>query len=198
MKKQLLITIITIFVFVQQLVAQRSEVKFKNDIFSGVYSEVYQQPLWVSYNVLCQNGAISRAGMDFYTNDSIITSDNLDYVNNAYDKGHLAPAAHFNCDKAMLLKTFSYLNCALQQENLNRGVWRLLESHERDLAKKGFNVSVKVELLFTIKSKKLLTGATIPDGFTKTISINGVITERYYFPNIKPKKGSMYEKYLIN
>lgn len=197
MKKQLLIIIIMLFAFTQQLVAQRAQVKFKNDIFSGVYSEVYQQPLWVTYNVLCPKGSASREGMDFYTNDSIITSDNLDYADNEYDKGHLAPAADFNCDKATLLKTFSYLNCALQQENLNRGVWRFLELHERELAKNGSVVSVKIELVFTTKSKKLPTGATIPDGFIKTISVNGVVTECYYFPNVAPPKGAKYTNYLM-
>jgi endonuclease G len=197
MKKQLLIIIITLLAFVQQVAAQRAQVKFKNDIFSGVYSEVYQQPIWITYNVLCPNGSASREGMDFYLNDSIITSDNLDYARNEYDKGHLAPAADFNCDKATLFKTFSYLNCALQQENLNRGVWRFLELHERDLAKKGGTVSVKIELVFTPNSKKLPTGATIPDGFFKTISINGVVTECYYFPNVAPPKGVKYDSYLI-
>lgn len=196
MKKQLLIIIITLFAFTQGLVAQRAQVKFKNDIFSGVYSEVYQQPLWVTYNVLCPNGSASREGMDFYINDSIVTSDNLDYADNEYDKGHLAPAADFNCDKPTLLKTFSYLNCALQQENLNRGAWRFLELHERDLAKKGGVVTVKIELVFSGKSKKLPTGATIPDGFIKTISVNGVVTECYYFPNIAPPKGAKYTNYL--
>jgi endonuclease G, mitochondrial len=196
MKKQLSIIIIMLFAFAQQVVAQRAQVKFKNDIFSGVYSEVYQQPLWITYNVLCPNGSASREGMDFYTNDSIITSDNLDYINNEYDKGHLAPAADFNCDKSTLFKTFSYLNCALQQENLNRGVWRFLETHERDLAKKGGVVTVKIELVFSGKSKKLPTGATIPDGFIKTISINGVVTECYYFPNAAPPKGVKYTNYI--
>ncbi len=197
MKKQLLIVIIALLSFAQQLVAQRAQVKFKNDIFSGVYSEVYQQPLWVTYNVLCPNGTASREGMDFYLNDSIVTSDDLDYANNEYDKGHLAPAADFNCDKNTLFKTFSYLNCALQQENLNRGVWRFLELHERDLAKGGGTVSVKIELVFTPKSKKLSSGATVPDGFIKTISVNGVVKECYYFPNIAPPKGSKYNTYLI-
>jgi DNA/RNA endonuclease G (NUC1) len=49
---------------------------------------------------------------------------------------YLAPAADFNCDLATLRKTFTYLNCALQYDELNRGVWRLLEEHERVLAKK--------------------------------------------------------------
>lgn len=197
MKRQLLIVIIILTTFAQQVVAQRAQVKFKNELFNGVYSEIYQQPLWITYNVLCPNGSASREGMDFYINDSIKTSDDLDYANNEYDKGHLAPAADFNCDKQTLFKTFSYLNCALQQENLNRGVWRFLEVHERDLAKKGGVVSVRIELVFTPKSKKLPTGATVPDGFIKTISINGVVTECYYFPNTAPPRGSKYTNYQV-
>ncbi len=197
MKKQLLIVIIALLSFAQQLVAQRAQVKFKNDIFSGVYSEVYQQPLWVTYNVLCPNGTASREGMDFYLNDSIVTSDDLDYANNEYDKGHLAPAADFNCDKNTLFKTFSYLNCALQQENLNRGVWRFLELHERELAKSGAIVVVNINLSFSAKSIKLPTGTTVPDGFTKTITVNGKVTEKYYFPNVAPVKGKKYPDYMI-
>lgn len=196
MKKQLLIIIINLSVFTQQCVAQRAEVKFNNDIFSGVYSEIYQQPLWVTYTVLCPNGSASRSGMDFYLNDSICTSDDLDYIDNKYDKGHLAPAADFNCDKTTLIKTFTYLNCVLQQENLNRGVWRLLELHERDLAKKGDTISVKIVVVFSDKSNSLATGATIPDGFVKKITINGVLRECYYFPNVAPPKGVKYTNYL--
>jgi len=127
MKKILLLIFFGLLLITQQVFAQRTQVAFKNELFTGVYSEVYQQPLWITYKVLCPTGTASREGMDFYTNDSIKTSDDLDYANNEYDKGHLAPAADFNCDKAMLFKTFSYLNCALQQENLNRGVWRFLK-----------------------------------------------------------------------
>ncbi len=135
--------------------------------------------------------------MDFYINDSIKTSDDFDYANNQYDKGHLAPAADFNCDKQMLFKAFSYLNCALQQENLNRGVWRFLELHERELAKSGAVVVVNINLSFSAKSIKLPTGATVPDGFTKTITVNGKVTEKYYFPNVAPVKGKKYPDYMI-
>jgi endonuclease G len=197
MKKNLLLIFFGLLLITQQAVAQRAQVAFKNELFSGVYSEVYEQPLWITYKVLCPNGKASREGMDFYTNDSIKTSDNLDYASNEYDKGHLAPAADFNCDKKMLLQTFSYLNCALQQENLNRGVWRFLEVHERELAKSGASVNVKIELVFSPKSKKLPTGATVPDGFTKIIMVNNKITEKYYFPNIAPEKGKKYLDYSV-
>ena len=148
------------------------------------YSEVYQQPLNIQYTVLCPAGTASRKGMDFYTNDSIITSDNADYENNIYDKGHLAPAADFTCNTQMLYKTFSYLNCALQDQYLNRGTWRLLESYERELAVKNPGTSVKIILEYK-NSIKLPTGATVPSGFYKKITSGGKVY-MYYFPNTKP------------
>jgi endonuclease G len=197
MKKNLLLLFFGILLITQQTFAQRAKVTFRNELFTGVYSEVFQQPLWITYKVLCPNGTASREGMDFYVNDSIKTSDDQDYANNEYDKGHIAPAADFNCDKKMLFETFSYLNCALQQENLNRGVWRFLEIHERDLAKSNSNVTVRVELIFSPNSKKLPTGATVPDGFIKIISINNKIVEKYYFPNVAPDKGKKYLDYSV-
>lgn len=137
-------------------------------IYEVIYSEEYEQPLEVFYVVECPDGSASRKGMTFYTNDSVHTSDDKDYVNNVWDKGHMAPAADFNCDTEMLFKTFSYLNCALQHERLNRGQWKQLEEFEREMATQFQVVQVMIEVHFTTK-KKLLTGATIPDGFTKTI-----------------------------
>lgn len=195
-KKQLIIYIILITIIPLNLLAQRDSVKFKNDIFSGIYSEVYQQPLTISYKVLCPNGNASRSGMDFYTNDSIKTSDNNDYKDNVWDKGHIAPAADFNCDLVTLRKTFSYLNCVLQHQNLNRGLWRSLETYERSLAK-DYDVFVVVDIIFSSKSKKISTGATVPDGFRKTLYINGLIAGCYYFPNTPTNKGEVYTDYKV-
>ena len=187
--------ILLFFLLLPTLVfAQRADVLVKTDIFTVHYSEVYQQPLKINYSVLCPTGTASRKGMDFYTNDSIITSDNADYENNIYDKGHLAPAADFTCTKEMLYKTFSYLNCALQDQYLNRGTWRLLESYERELAVKNAGTTVEIILEFK-KSIKLPTGATVPSGFYKKITSGGKVY-MYYFPNTKPVS-SKYTDYEI-
>jgi len=174
--------------------AQRADILVKTEIFTVHYSEIYQQPLEIEYEVKCPNGIASRKGMDFYTNDSIITSDNEDYENNIYDKGHLAPAADFTCNTHILHMTFSYLNCALQDQYLNRGTWRLLESYERELAVK--NPGTKVHILLEYKNSiKLPTGATIPSGFYKKI-VSGGKTYMYYFPNSKPRS-SKYSDFEI-
>jgi endonuclease G len=185
MKRLLLLLLLLPAIVFGQL---RDCVNVKTAIYEVNYSEKLEQPTWIKYTVLCPTGTASRAGMDFYTNDTIKTSNNDDYVKNLYDKGHLAPAADFNCTKEMLYQTFSYLNCALQNQYLNRGVWRMLEEYERELAKTE-TVTVTIDLVFSKKSIKLPTGATVPDGFYKTIRLEkSKKTYKYYFANEAPKK----------
>jgi endonuclease G len=193
--KKLLLTlgfILPLFVYGQKTL--RDSIYVKTDMFELVYSEKLQQPKFIRYTVQCPNGAAPRKGMDFYVCDSILTSDDKDYANNPYDKGHLAPAADFNCTSEMLFKTFTYLNCSLQQENLNRTTWRLLEVRERDLSKTQ-KVVVEIRCVYSPKSIVLPTGATIPDAYYKTIKY-GKTTEVYYFKNEKPLTTD-YTKYKI-
>ena len=195
MKKLLLtlIFILPIFVFSQKTL--RDSIYIKTNMFEIVYSEKLQQPKFIKYTVQCPNGTANRKGMDFYTCDSILTSDNKDYENNPYDKGHLAPAADFNCDRDMLFKTFTYLNCSLQQENLNRTTWRLLEARERELAKTNKTVVVEIRCIYSKSSIVLPTGATVPDGYFKIIKY-GKTTEKYYFKNEKPLSTD-FKQYII-
>jgi endonuclease G len=191
--KLLFLFLFPLFVFAQKTL--RDSIYIKTNMFEIVYSEKLQQPKFIRYTVQCPNGEASRKGMDFYTCDSILTSDNKDYENNPYDKGHLAPAADFNCDRDMLYKTFTYLNCSLQQENLNRTTWRLLEARERELAKTNKTVVVEIRCIYSKTSIVLPTGATVPDGYIKTIKY-GKMTEKYYFKNEKPASTD-FKKYII-
>jgi|TARA_R110001606_G_scaffold395577_1_gene568092 DNA/RNA endonuclease G (NUC1) len=159
-------------------------IRIKTDIFTVVYSEVYEQPLQVNYKVLCPSGDADRGGMDFHKVEGVKTSDNHDYKDNPYDKGHLAPAAAFKCDKETLRKTFSYLNCALQHSGLNRGPWKELERFERNLAKVYENIDVVIYVHFENEPEYVKGGALIPSGFTKVISINNERMWKFTFDNI--------------
>jgi endonuclease G len=193
MKKLLFALLLTPVLATAQL---RDSVRIKTDIYEVIYSEKLESPRWVKYTVLCPNGTASRSGMDFYTNDSVKTSSNEDYVKNEWDKGHMAPAADFNCDKEMLRKTFSYLNCALQNQYLNRGVWRMLEEQERVWAQKE-TTTVTINLVFDKTSYTLPTGATVPNGFLKTICLEKSGKKiKFYFPNMTPTK-EKYTEYEI-
>jgi len=183
--KNLLLVLLTLTTFSSFSQVLRDSIVVKTPMFEIVYSEKLEQPKFIRYTVQCPNGTASRTGMDFYVDKTIKTSDAKDYEKNMWDKGHLAPAADFNCDKETLFKTFTYLNCSLQQENLNRTTWRLLEVRERELAKTHKVVQVEIRCIFGPKSILLPTGATIPTAYRKTIKYDGVI-EVYYFKNEKP------------
>lgn len=173
---------------------KRESVIIQTEIFKVEYNEVLEQPMWVEYTIKCPNGDASRKGLDFWEPKGVHTSDDDDYSNNIWDKGHLAPAAAFNCSKEMLKKTFSYLNSSLQHESLNRGIWNRLEGFERNLAN-FYEVKVRIEVLFEGHCEVLPSGATIPSGFKKMIMWDGRV-ETFIFPN-SDTKGTDWQDYHI-
>ena len=187
------LTLIFLFSF-QLLLAQEF---IKREIFDVCYSSKKQQPLWLDYEVECHDGGFSRAGLNFKKDNQFlgVASDNRDYYKNVWDKGHLAPAADFNCSYEKLRSTFSFLNCALQHEKLNRGPWKYLEEYERSLSK-NHQVSVRIVLEFDEQSLLLATGALVPTYFVKILSYNNLI-EVYRFPNNKSVYQTNWQDYLL-
>lgn len=172
-----------------------SQDTIKTDLYEIVYSQALEQPLHVRYKILCPNGQSNRRGMHFFKIDSIHTSDNMDYEDNIWDKGHMVPANSFSCSRDTLYQTFSYINCALQHQSLNRGVWARLERFEKNLAK-FFSVNVEIDVIFKGTPNQLTTGAIVPSGFKKKISFDNKIAI-FYFPN-KDTKGKVWYDFLIS
>ena len=192
-----LLLILLSFVFVsctrEEVLSQpqrplRDSVYVKNAVFEVVYSEVLEQPKWLIYKSTNRPTNVNRGSMDFYTEKDVHTSDSKDYYANIWDKGHLAPAATFSDNMENLKQTFSYLNCALQDQYMNRGEWRLLEEQERKWDDNE-NLTIKVELQFN-PGVKLLTNATVPSAMIKHIYFEKQgIWKCYDFPNTRPFKG---------
>ena len=180
MKKLLLLFLFPISLFGQL----RDSVYFNNNNFTVNYSETLEGPRSIRYTVLCPTGTASRSGMEFYTEKHIKTSDHKDYEANEWDKGHMAPAASFNCNRDMLFSTFTYVNSSLQQQSLNRGVWKKLEVRERELAAQG-PVQVFIRVEYPANPKRVPTNAAIPAGYYKEIKV-GNKRECYYFKNEAP------------
>jgi DNA/RNA endonuclease G (NUC1) len=151
--------------------------------FEILYSQVLEQPLVVEYDVKCPSSGVSRSGMGFYGTKVLVTSDYRDYSDNIYDKGHCIPAASFDCNETLLRKTFSYINCALQHEKLNRTTWKYLEEFERELAE---SEKVHVRIIIDFNTiRRLPSNAAVPTGFYKEISTS---KRRlcFFFPNDQP------------
>ena len=184
-----------IFLFSVQLLSAQDLIQ--RDIFEVCYSTQKQQPLWLEYKVECQGGGFSRKGLNFKKDTQFagITSNNADYYKNVWDKGHLAPAADFNCSYEKLKSTFNFLNCALQHEKLNRGPWKNLEKYERKLSEK-YIVSVHVILEFDEKSLLLASGALVPSYFVKILRFNNRV-QVYRFPNSVSVHNTKWQDYLL-
>lgn len=167
----------------------REEVYVQTPIFEVWYSEVKEQPTKLVYKSENRPTNVNRGSMDFYTEKEVHTSDAKDYYRNVYDKGHLAPAATFSDSMENLKQTFSYLNCALQDQYMNRGEWRLLEEQERRWDDTQTLV-VTVELKWEGEYEILPTGGHVPTEMIKHIYFEGDgVWKCFEFENVKPTKG---------
>ena len=168
------------------------DITIETPIFTVYYSESKQQPISLTYLSTDRPKNVDRGSMNFTTEKDYYTSDNADYKGNPYDKGHLAPAATFSDSEENLRQTFSFLNCALQKDKLNRGAWRFLEAEERK-----WDDTRDLEITIDIEFTDIVMdfGATLPSKFIKHIKFVDDGTYKCFdFPNEDPtKKWDQYE-----
>ena len=169
------------------LISFGQDVRIKNEVFEVLYSQSLEQPLIIKYRSTNRPTNVNRGAMDFYKESNIKTSDAADYKANIYDKGHGAPAATFSDNMINLKQTFSYLNCIMQDQYLNRGEWRLLEEQERKWDDTE-NLTILVKSFFDTPVKRVPTGAAIPSYLQKHIYFEKSNKWKcFVFLNQKPK-----------
>ncbi len=165
----------------------QEKVTIKNKVFEVLYSQELEQPLVIKYHSTNRPTNVNRGTMDFYKEPNIKTSDADDYKANIYDKGHGAPAATFSDNMENLKQTFSYLNCIMQDQYLNRGEWRLLEEQERKWDDTE-NLTIIIKTFFDKTPKRVPTGAAVPSHLQKHIYFEKQkVWKCFVFLNEKPK-----------
>ena len=190
------LTLLFLLLFVGSGFSQlRDSVLVETEIFTIMYSETNEQPLWAEYIVLCPAAGVTRSGLSFWKPADVHTSDNDDYRRTHWDRGHLAPAAAFNCTLDMLRSTFTYVNSALQHQGLNRGAWARLEGFERSLAN-FHTVKVRIDVIFEEEVVQP-HGATLPTHFRKTIWYDDNRIE-FLFPNEDTSGNDFIEFFIEN
>jgi DNA/RNA endonuclease G (NUC1) len=169
------------------LVTIGQDVRVKNEVFDVLYSQSLEQPLIIKYRSINRPTNVNRGTMDFYTEKGIKTSDAADYAKNIYDKGHGAPAATFSDNMVNLKQTFSYLNCIMQDQYLNRGEWRLLEEQERKWDDTE-PLTILIKTFFDNPVKRVPTNAAVPSYLQKHIYFEKQGKWKcFVFLNEKPK-----------
>jgi DNA/RNA endonuclease G (NUC1) len=191
MKKLLILLLLTI----SATVFGQNTLLVDKKIYTVVYSQQLRNPLTVAYKLYKPKSNVKRTG-SFYKEKGIQTAGEDDYKDNVYDKGHMAAAETFSDTEQHMHLTFSYLNCAVQHYQLNRGVWKSLEEHERQWAQQD-SLFVTNRVIFNQPFHPMKSGAFIPDYFEKEIRFMSTgIVRLYRFPNVKPVSDDI-DYYLV-
>ena len=170
--------------------------------FSLSYNETHEQPNWVFYritkeDIICE---VKAKRKNKFKEDTAIPTGSAtidDYKKSGYDRGHLKSSADESCDQSQMDETFLMSNMSPQVPEFNRGIWKSLESHVRDLALLNdsiyvYTAGVLINGLPTIGNNKV----TVPKNYYKIIYIfnNSIVsTESYVIPNINTY--DLYSKY---
>lgn len=146
------------------------------------YNETKEQPNWITYTIPASAAwTYPRPKVAWATLEFTHTSDNEDYYDNVWDRGHGLPSLHVSYDRDKQIASFNYANCFLQHQTLNRHAIRKLEGYVWTELR-GLERHIKIDAVFSEWSEELPTGATVPDGFIYTIEYDNCV-EVYEFEN---------------
>ena len=170
--------------------------------FDICYSCKYKHPLAVTYILkgdLVQR-KLSRKHLTFrpdYNLPAKCRSYSKDYSRTGYDRGHLAPNAAFDYNRAIQKQTFLMSNIAPQKPQLNRRYWAKIEKFARLQARK----YGKVEVVTGVCGNKgyIKNKVGIPDYWYKIIYIPKTKkTIAFLVPNSNAAGKRKAKEFLVN
>lgn len=119
-----------------------------------------------------------------------------DYSGSGYDRGHMAPAGDFVYDSVAMSESFLLSNMMPQNQNNNRGIWKVLEDHVRDLSVI-HNVYIITGTIFNPGYKIIGNGVGVPDEIYKIVIVPDMKKIfAFLFPN-KTINSINLSKYIV-
>ena len=108
-----------------------------------------------------------------------------DYAGNPYDRGHMAPAANNTQTAEIMSESFFLSNMVPQVPNNNRGIWKQLETWERQwAATPGTDFYIISGGIYGTNHKVIGNGLGVPDYLFKVIiEKNSRNVQAYLMPN---------------
>jgi endonuclease G len=157
-------------------------------VFSLGYDELHEVPAWTHY-MLTPEAAndyetdIPRSGS--FSEDPRCETKSAkpsDYTHSGFDRGHMVPAEDMDNSELGMKQSFYMSNVAPQYPSFNRGIWKKLETHVRNIGKRDTiyvytGVVVPANRKFTIRDTvdgkgnpvKRETYVSIPTHFWKVV-----------------------------
>ena len=175
---------------VVSLSANAQTVLLKHKTYTTTYDTVRNYPVlveyWLTKAMLVCDTRIPR-GNAFKPDPLLPKQTNLQssYDGSGYDRGHNMNAEDNRCDKIGMDESFYFSNMTPQVPQLNRGVWKSLETEVRETAAVADSVKV---WMGSVGEQKVVGKLSIPLYCWKVIYIKK--SGQYFawiFPNAVPK-----------
>jgi len=100
-----------------------------------VYDNIAKIPVYVVYTLKPENALGCWPRTNSFATDVSLPKDKRstpdDYADTGYDKGHNVPDGDLSYDQYIQLESFLMTNMSPQLPNLNRGIWKVLETDVR-------------------------------------------------------------------
>lgn len=145
-------------------------------------------PAWVVYRMTPERAIGCEPRSSRFTPDPDLPAGSRattkDYAGSGYDMGHMANAADMAWDPDVQAESFLLSNISPQTPNLNRGVWKMLETYVRAWAHDGRSMTIYIGGIYDANSPRIGSGVVVPSKFYKIIvDESSKETLAFMFPN---------------
>lgn len=141
-----------------------TDTTIKLETYTTIYSLNLKAPLLIYYKLYKGGGDCDRSKYHFLTG-GVKTATDKDYDYH-YDKGHLANSEDFSYNCKYDEMTFRYWNCYPQTPELNRGIWKSMETEVRKLSQTD---SLLILIGGFYNNKVIGQGVNVPDQCWKVV-----------------------------
>lgn len=143
--------------------------------YATVFDSQAKLPIWTVWTLTPSEalGCVPRSNV--FTRDQSVPNSPTpeDYAGTGFDKGHVAPNGDMNFDQQVANESFLMTNMVPQIGNLNRGIWKLLETWTRTyVVQRNTSVTVYAGPIYNYTNKTIGTGVVIPQAFYKIVIDN--------------------------
>lgn len=161
---------------IPQILSNQPETIVRHTGYTVSFNTDWLIPNWVAYELTAEEVAGVEPRADKFVPDPHIWKSPLtdEYENSGYDRGHMAPAADMKWSKKAMEESFYTSNICPQNKNLNKGDWKDLEEHVRNMATQFDHIYIACGPIVsanpkTIGQSEILDRITVPDAFFKVI-----------------------------
>lgn len=144
-----------------------------NTAYALLHDNYAKIPVWVAYTLTPQRAIGCFPRTNAFVADAAFPkgqrAELTDYVKSGYDQGHLAPDGDMSWDQQVEYESFLLSNMSPQLPNLNRGIWKYLET------------SVRSWSYVYNQSLTIYAGNIYTPGQSKTIGANAVVVPDYLY-----------------